>query len=187
VNTNRLSIRCKPTAAARGFSLIEVLVALVVLGIGLLGITKLQALAYASTDNAANQSVASVEAASFAASMRANRAYWAQGGAPNPIMLAGTTVTSTDATLNAAMDCTSGGANAPCVPHDLAAYDLQKWAAALQAILPNYAAQISCPPLVSPVDCTIQLTWNERTVNLNTQSVAGPAIAQPVYILNVQP
>ena len=61
---------------ARGFSLIEVLVALVVVSIGLLGIAKMQAIAYSSTGVASKRSLAAIEAASLASSMHANRAYW---------------------------------------------------------------------------------------------------------------
>jgi len=66
----------RPRAPERGFSLLEVLVALVIIGVGMLGIAKIQALAYASTGTASERSLAAIEAASLAASMRANRGYW---------------------------------------------------------------------------------------------------------------
>jgi prepilin-type N-terminal cleavage/methylation domain-containing protein len=64
----------------RGFSLIEVLVALIVVSVGLLGIAKMQAVAYSSTGVASKRSLAAIEAASLASSMHANRAYWAAPG-----------------------------------------------------------------------------------------------------------
>ena len=44
----------------RGFSLLEVMVALVIISIGLLGVAKMQALAYASTSTASSRSLAAI-------------------------------------------------------------------------------------------------------------------------------
>ena len=181
----RHSRRCAP--AARGFSLIEVLVGLVIISVGMLGIAKIQALAYASTGSASLRSLAALQAASLASAMHANRAYWAVGSAPVPITIAGTTITSTDATLAATTVCTLGGANAPCSAHDLAAYDLQQWATALGALLPNGSAVINCPTASSPINCTIQLTWNEKVVAISNAAATGPAMLAPTYTLYVEP
>ena len=62
--------------AAGGFSLVEVMVALLVVSIGLLGIAKMQALALSSTGSAKMRSLASIEAASLASTLHADRAYW---------------------------------------------------------------------------------------------------------------
>ena len=67
----------------RGFTLLEVMVSLVVTSIGLLGIAKLQALAYASTGSASVRSLVALQAAGLAASMHADRGYWA-GGCTGP-------------------------------------------------------------------------------------------------------
>ena len=72
--------------AWRGFTLVEVLVALIIIGVGMLGIAKIQALAYASTGTAALRALAALEASSLAASMRANRGYWStQAATANPV------------------------------------------------------------------------------------------------------
>ena len=52
---------------SHGFSLLEVMIALVVLSVGLLGILKLEASAVSSTNIAAKRSIAALEAASLAA------------------------------------------------------------------------------------------------------------------------
>ncbi len=62
---------------SQGFSLVEVMVALVVLSIGLLGIAKMQALSLSSTTIASMRSLAALEASSLAAAMHENRGYWA--------------------------------------------------------------------------------------------------------------
>ena len=64
-----------PRARHKGFSLVEVLVALVVLGVGLLGIAKLQGASFSNTAIAARRSLAALEADSLAASMHVNRGY----------------------------------------------------------------------------------------------------------------
>ena len=61
----------------QGFSLIEVMVAVVVICIGLLGIAKMQAMALSNTNMSRQRSLAAIEAASIAASMHSNRQYWA--------------------------------------------------------------------------------------------------------------
>jgi len=185
------SSRCKP-AHSRGFTLLEVMVALVVTSIGLLGIAKLQALAYASTSSASARSLVALQAAGLAASMHANRSYWSAGAAPVPFTITGTTIS--DATLNStattASYCESGGAGAPCTPDVIAAFDLHTYATALNAMLGNSnpVTTVNCPAAI-PVNCTIQVTWNEHAVSINSQSVANTTQATfaPTYTLYVEP
>ena len=61
----------------QGFSLVEVMVAVVVICVGLLGIAKMQAMALSNTNMSRQRSLAAIEAASIAASMHSNRQYWA--------------------------------------------------------------------------------------------------------------
>jgi len=61
---------------SQGFSLLEVMVALVVLSVGLLGVVKLESVAYSSTNVASKRSLAALQAASLAAAMHVNRGYW---------------------------------------------------------------------------------------------------------------
>lgn len=192
--SNSMSVR---SARIQGFTLIEVLVALVITAIGLLGIAKIQALAYASTGTASLRSLAAIEAASLASAMRANRAYWAAGSAPVPITITGTTIS--DTTLNTSATtinyCQSGGAGVPCSPANLAAYDLHRWATALNAMLLNSSptSVISCPTTSTPISCTIQISWTERTVSINkqgnnvTQGSSGTPMQAPTYTLYVEP
>ncbi|MGH8302669.1 MAG: type IV pilus modification PilV family protein, partial [Steroidobacteraceae bacterium] len=66
MSERRLTVRHR---RSRGFSLIEVLVALIVLSVGLLGIAKMEALALASNAVAGRRALAAIEAASLADSM----------------------------------------------------------------------------------------------------------------------
>jgi type IV pilus assembly protein PilV len=186
--------------AQSGFSLIEVMVSLIIVSVGLLGIAKMQALAYASTGIASKRSIAAIQAASLAASMNANRSYWAAGTAPTNTTVNGLVVASTDGTLAIASDCTQTTGAVPCTPVKVAAYDVQQWAKALQPLLTNDQATIACITAglpVSPVSCTITITWTENQVAINNQEAAAakaaaaagtPAALQlPSYTLYVQP
>ncbi|MGA8708119.1 MAG: type IV pilus modification protein PilV [Steroidobacteraceae bacterium] len=179
---------------SRGFSLIEVLVALIIIGVGMLGIAKIQALAYASTGTAAARSIAAIEASSLAAAMRANRDYWttaAAGGTQTITTAAANVTASTDGSLLAPGAC---GA-AACNMQQLAAYDLKSWATSLNSALPGSSAIITCvPPTAAvpvepagyPIGCTIQITWIERSTGINAQS-QGTVMAAPTYTLYVEP
>jgi type IV pilus assembly protein PilV len=175
-------------AHGRGFSLIEVLVALVIIGVGMLGIAKIQALAYASTGTASLRSLAAIEASSLAAAMRANRSYWSvtAATATQTITITGPNVTaSTDPALTVASNCL----NVTCATQNLAAYDLQSWAASINTLLPAVTATVICvPPVLAtyPIGCNITLSWNERNIGLNAQS-QGTNMALPTYTLYVEP
>ena len=99
---------------AHGFSLIEVLVALLVISIGLLGIAKMQALALSNTNGGRMRALAAIEAASLAATMQAERNYWGQLTAnPTSVTVTGApgspptvTVTDTaDSALSGSVSC----------------------------------------------------------------------------------
>ena len=180
-----------------GFSLLEVMVALVVLCVGLLGILKLEAAAISSTTVAAKRSLAALEGASLAASMHVNRGFWASAtGAAITVQGTGAAVTAgvptLAASLAAPLGCTPATNAAPCGVADMAAFDLTEWAKALQALLPNYTATISCP--VAPIlSCTVNIVWNENAVAINAQAAAAQLLnpnatfESPSYTLYVEP
>jgi type IV pilus assembly protein PilV len=188
----------KPPRAA-GFTLVEVLVALIIIAVGMLGLAKIQALAYASTGIAGSQSLAALQASSLVSAMRANRTYWSTVATPFTFTVAaGTITTASDNTLtNTTYDCASGGATAPCTPAQLAAYDLNNtsngpargWIKGLGAVLPNPSATISCPTPAAgaQLGCSIQITWVENTVTVNSQTQGTTALAAPTYTVFVVP
>jgi len=190
-----MQLKQRPPAAA-GFSIIEVMIALFVISIGLLGIAKLEASSIASTTVASRRSLAAIEAASMAATMHVNRGYWTQADA------SGATITIQNgnvavangpiltAAVAAAPNCAS--TTTPCTVERQAAYDLQQWAPALGAVLPNYVALVSCGA-TTPVACTINIVWSESSVAINAQEAAAQAanpnanFENPSYTLYVQP
>jgi len=207
------------SARVRGFSLVEVMVAVVVICIGLLGIAKMQALALSNTTTSRLRALAAIEAAGLAAAMHSNREYWA--GATPPVTTtfnAGGTgqFVSTDAALQAAANAAlpvglntpdaiqtcvgTAGAAAICGGAagvlNLAAFDLARWAASLNALLPNPQSTISCAIAAAgaaPPSCTILISWSERAVAMNQQEAQaeaanGPSsIEKPSYLLYVEP
>src|ERR1700743_819427 len=74
-----------------GFTLIEVMVALIIIAIGMLGIAKMQALALSTTESSGVRSLVAIEAASLASSMHANRDYWVAGPPPASFTVTGKT------------------------------------------------------------------------------------------------
>ena len=203
------------TAQSRGFSLVEVMVALVVICIGLLGVAKMQALSLANTTIARQRSIAAIEAASLAAAMRANRLYWGTTAANfvltwNPtaapaFAVTGDPLLATAANAGNAHACDgAAGTVAACAyaanNQALAAADLVGWTTALSAVLPNPAATITCGVPIGttlPASCTINITWTETAVAMTTQEAAQEAAMKaagtqgqfelPTYQLYVEP
>ena len=191
-------------ANVRGFSLVEIMVAVVVICVGLLGIAKMQALAVSSTNMARLRAIAAFEAASLASAIHSNRAYWASAAAvaDSPIQIsipsgtvtaAGITITPAGFAPGAAADglciATSAGVVPACpAPATLAGWDVQRWAdhmiltaGASADLLPNLTATITCQGLVQPPSCIIQMWWTEQTGTINSseqsQAIVDPTIA----------
>jgi len=174
--------------------MVEVMVALIVLSVGLLGIARLQSLALSSTSVASKRALAAVEAESLADAMHENRGYWTNADPANgTLTIQGTTVafTSGFAAMSAAGSplCTTSAT--PCTPTQVAAHDIQNWAIALQALLPTDNAIVACGTL-TPVSCTITISWAENAVAVNAQEATAEAAAQatmqnPTYTLYVEP
>ena len=194
--------------AQNGFSMVEVMVALLVVSIGLLGIAKMQALALSSTGNARMRSLASIEAASLAATTHADRAYW--GSLPVPqlrvsVKSDGSVTSTDDPTLNSTRlarpaPCTAIPPAEPCTAAAIAAQDLGEWADSLSSVLPNGGAVITCGQVVTdtkPGSCSIILGWTENVVAADTgrNANAGQSdnanalqgITQSTYTLYVNP
>jgi len=169
--------------AVRGFSLIEVLIAVLVVAIGLLGFAKMQALAVGSTRSSGTRAIVALQTSALAAAMRANEAYWAAGLAPATFTVNGAVLS--DSTLNGfAVNCTSGA----CTPAQMAAFDLKNWGTSLLALFPSSGGTVSCSTVVgSPVTCTITVSWSEKTVAINAATAAGSAPRTLNYTLLVQP
>lgn len=194
-------------AVQAGFSLVEVMVALLVISIGMLGVAKMQALALSSTGTAKMRSLASIEAASLASTIHADRSYWANlaTGVTVTVSSAGAVASTQDSALNSTAAarptaCTAVPPAAVCSAARIAAQDLGEWADGIVGILPaNSASTITCRALTAtvPVECSIDITWTENVVSSdvgqsssatqaqNTSALQG--IASSRYTLYVDP
>jgi type IV pilus assembly protein PilV len=182
--------RRHPASPMLGFSLVEVMVALIIICVGLLGIAKLQALMLSNTGASRTQALAALEASSIAATMHADRKYWA-GAAPATTTtvndIAGSEgITSTDAVLQTSPDCMLNGADWPCSSAKIAAYDLQNWMGDMFTTLPGSKTLIACAPILGAVTCTITISWQEKTGTVNSQETATTFSSQ-TYQLVVDP
>jgi type IV pilus assembly protein PilV len=126
-----------------GFSLIEALVALVVLSVGMIGIAALHGQSLGAARTAQYRSVAIVLASDMADRIRLNR-------------------TALGAYAGAAADtnCDAGG-GATCTPAQLAANDLFVWNQEVVQRLPGGAWQVVFNGGTNPPTYTINLSWNE--------------------------
>jgi len=170
------------TRHSRGFSLIEVMVALVVCSIGMLGLAKMESLALSSTNVASARGLAAMQASSMAAAMHANRGYWSLQTVPVTTIVNATPPND----FATAVACTTAGA-ASCTVTQMAAYDLQRWALSLSTLLPGYNATITCATATLPVNCNIQIQWVEGAVAANSAQTNLAAVAPPTYVLFVEP
>jgi type IV pilus assembly protein PilV len=126
-----------------GFSLVEALVALVVLSVGMIGIAALHGQSLGAARTAQYRSVAILLAADMADRIRLNRtAQAAYMGAP----------------LN--NNCNAGG-GATCAPAALAAYDLWAWNQEVTQRLPGGVSQVIFNGGTNPPTYTINLSWSE--------------------------
>lgn len=127
----------------RGVSLIEVLVSVVIIGIGLLGIAAMQSLALRGAQSSLESSQAVMQTNAIIEAMRANRA-------------------------NAA--AYNGNWNTPPAGSTTAARDLNEWIAGMQGVA-NWrpvtleraiiGADATATIAGCPNDCTITLRWND--------------------------
>jgi len=129
---------------SRGFTLLEVLIALVILSIGLLGIAGLQSVGLRSSHGSYLTSQASLLAYDIADRIRANA-----GGFSGKIAQ-GTTLVSS---------CPETVADTPLVEADL-----QAWGCSVEELLPSGAAQIERTANGILSRYTIQISWEDLQV-----------------------
>ena len=161
----------------RGFTLIEVLVAILVASIGLLGLIKMEALAISNTHVSSSRSLVALQASSLAAAMQGNEAYWAAGVAPTAFSAKGSVVTdSLTGVLNQTVPNCATAAAPACSPAQLAAYDLQTWAANMTLLIPAYTASFTCTNVAgTQISCVITINWPEKYVAINRTTATGSA------------
>lgn len=163
-----------------GFSLLEALIALVIIMIGLLGVAGLQALGVRSSAQAHVRTQAALSAHSLAASMRANRAYWANPDGAAPAPPASLTITAsapTTVTMSVAIPAGNCG-SAACTPEQAAGYALRRWGRQLYNMQPDATAtiqRIGASAANSGFSYRVIVHWSERRMQGQGVTVAPPA------------
>ncbi|KAA3642556.1 MAG: type IV pilus modification protein PilV [Proteobacteria bacterium] len=166
-----------------GFTLLEVLIAIVVFSFGLLGIAGMMTISVRNNHNGYLRSQANFLAENMMDRMRAN-----------PTALWSGTYTGTPSAGTAECKLAS-----PCNYDELAAYDMEQWAQSIDLALPNGVGTISCvnnqplpanlssataPSIWFPAPpyrgiCTITITWNEANRTSNQDAQVLELVAQP--------
>lgn len=170
----------------RGVSLIEVLVAVMIFSIGLVGLAGLLIMATRSNQAAYLRTQVVFLAHDMADRMSANPVAVWDGSYDSSGYPVATTVTT---------KCDSA---APCTPDNLAKHDMQRWSSQLAAFLPSPKATIDCstanagfspsaaqygmrPPYGG--NCAMTIRWSERGTGDQQHSIA----ATQTFIWNFQP
>jgi type IV pilus assembly protein PilV len=129
----------------RGFTLVEALVALVVLSIGMLGIAAL----YVESLKAGRSAIYRTQAVNLAADM-ADRIRVNPATEP--------TVAGAYTGAGANNNCAGG---ADCTPADMAAHDVFLWRQVIQGLLPDGQGAIAYDAGPIPDQYTITISWSE--------------------------
>jgi type IV pilus assembly protein PilV len=137
----------------QGFTLIEVMIAVVVFSFGLLGVAGVMTVAVKNNHNGYMRSQAAFMASSIIDMMRRNK-----GGVKAGLY---------DGTYSGFVDVTSMCTISPCGPTNLAARDVQQWSNMITQLLPNSSGTIACALNTvwpdAPVNgfCTVTVNWTE--------------------------
>lgn len=180
----RLALDRAKAGRIRGFTLVEVLIAVIVTAVGLLGLAKMQALAISSTKTSGSRSLVALQVGGLAAAMHANKAFWTSAAVPATFSAATKVVTDASGILNATV---TGGCATLCTPAAMAANDVQAWASDMNNQFPTYKAKINCTNNVNqPVSCEIFVSWTENNVAMNKTATAA-STETPTFSVFVKP
>ena len=130
-NLSRQALRL---ASQLGFSLIEVLVAIIVLSIGMLGAVGMQSAALQSNKESKNQSAAVTFARELGERMRGNHRIAIQTATADNPYLFDTTLSGTSSVATFTVNCATTGCPST---KDAAIWDVADWQGRVQAALPT--------------------------------------------------
>ncbi len=143
----------------RGVTLVEVLTAVVVLSVGLLGVAALTLTSARTNQNAALRSTATVLIGDMVDRMRAN-ASGLRGGSYDSIAANAAGTTPTVSSCNSSCDAAA-----------MATYDATQWQARIVELLPQGTGAVSCAGTSSGKmrQCIVTITWRESVGARETQ------------------
>ena len=160
---------------SNGFTLLEVLVALLILSIGLLGLVNLQLRGLQYSDSARQKSQATFLAYDILDRMRANKDEALNGTYD---VLIGTAIPQPDAADMCSISTVS------CTPDDLAAYDLWEWKQELSQYLPNGDGRVQRDATIVTADVyEITIQWDRKAFTEDEKtSVLGTTYSDSIVI-----
>lgn len=168
-------IRGNSMSRVRGFTLLEVLVAVLVFSLGLLGMAGLMVVSVKTNQTAYLRTQAGFVAQSIADRIRLNR-----GAGPGYLGPQAYNGTYSTATKTSSDTC---GSAAPCTQAQIMTRDTRFiWSNQLDTMLPNATGTINCVGtlrdvalLTSPFsgNCTITVTWDEASLDKGSRGAAG--------------
>ena len=137
-----------PMQSHRGFTLIETMVALLVISVGMIGVAALHGQALSASGTAIRRSLAIGLASDIADRVRVNRgaqlAYEGDGADHN-------------------CDDPTNEGGADCSPAEMAAHDLFVWKTEVEASLPGGQGTIDVDAGTNPPLYTVTVSWDEPT------------------------
>ena len=149
-----IAMRRRPRSVQAGFSLLEAMVAVLVLSFGLLALAGFQLRSLTDSVGASNQNIAVQLAGSMADRIRANPSAGAMSGSP---YLTGWTASPTAPSPS----CT--GASASCTATQLAAHDLWEWKRRVASSLPGGQADVQRRDAMGGL-LFLHVAWDEPAV-----------------------
>jgi type IV pilus assembly protein PilV len=185
----------------QGFSMIEVLMALIIITFGLLGVVGMQAVSISNTSTAGFRSIAALLAQNMSSAMSANVVYWQTKKTPLTTQVsvpdaATVTVTSSDTAISSTQALSSNITTCQtvaCTQVAMAKYDVAVWGQALYKALPGGAGYITCTPLNDtvtpniPASCQIKITWAEKAQSQNQTAGATATTTSYDYTMAIIP
>ena len=138
-----------------GFSLIEVLVAIIVLSIGMLGAVGMQSTALKMNKESRNQAAAVVFARELGERMRGNHTVAIQTTAANNPYLFDTTLSGTSSVATFSVNCFTTGCP---TRRDAAVWDVADWQARVQTTLPTPRVKVCFDQ--NPYDSAGNARWD---------------------------
>lgn len=147
----------------KGFTLIEVLIALVILAVGLLGMATLLTTSLQSSQGASRRSQASTLAYDIVERMRFNR---------ERAITTDDYVLTTTSSATSSPSCATGG----CTPAQQAQKDLAEWRAAVSTALPGATTAISRS---NNYEYQVTINWDEvgRSVQKSDSTTVAPSFS----------
>lgn len=156
-----------------GFTLLEVMIALVIFSIGLLGLAGLQAGGLRSNTQAQLRTIATIQAYDMAERIRANPRGVEDGD-----------YNAFDDATPTAEDCIS----AACTADEMATYDYYEWVTNTQNVLPSGHGTVSSNVVNGVRLFTITVMWDEERTGVNGTGCSGdPTVDLKCYALVIEP